>query len=73
MVSNWLIDLKPFLVRRNMSAEKHATASSSTVPVCSHLVQKPAAEVEVHVEVEAMLNLAEYVKVSRRARRRRMI
>jgi hypothetical protein len=34
------------------------------------LVQNPAAEVEVHVDVEAMLNLAVWAKVRRRGRMR---
>lgn len=38
---------------------KHEIVYSSTVPFCSHLVQKPALDVSVQIEVEAMLNLAE--------------
>jgi hypothetical protein len=48
---------------------KQATVYSSTVPFCYHFVQKPAAEVLVQVEVEAMLNLAEFDNIKRKANR----
>ena len=40
----------------------------STVPFCYHLVQKPAFEVSVQVEVEAILNFAEFTVSKIKAR-----